>query len=78
MDDYQLPKKTLTLKAIPKTSSAIGLYFICPSCRYEMIQSDVKLTRIHGGCPNCHTDLTFPEMEELDLIYKQLANIYTP
>ena len=78
MDYYNLPEKSLTLKAIPKASSAVGLYFVCPACNYEMIYSDQRMARERGGCPNCHASLVFPDGKELERIHQLQAEIYTP
>lgn len=77
-EKYDLPKQSLALAAIPKPSSAVGLYFICPSCNYEMVFHEVRIVGIYGRCPRCQADLTFPSDREKTGIFKQMAEIFTP
>jgi transcription initiation factor IIE alpha subunit len=77
MEDYKLPERTLTEKAIIKTSSAVGIYFVCPACHMELLYPDERF----GGlkeCPMCHTDLRTPVGKEKDLVIRRAMDAFIP
>jgi hypothetical protein len=78
MDDYQLPEKTLTMRALVKASSAVGLYFICPVCHMELLYPDERLASGLRNCPLCHTALEVPQGEERNRIIKRVMDAYIP
>jgi hypothetical protein len=78
MEDYKLPEKTQPLRVLAKASSAVGLYFICPVCQFNMLEPDMRLATGRRNCPNCHTDLIFPQGPELDLVIKKSMEAFIP
>ena len=75
---YDVPLRTKRFKVIVKTSSACGIYFVCPCCHFEMLKADKHMFPRFSECPNCHADLTFPDPRETHEIHRRFANIYVP
>ena len=76
-DKYETPLRTAGLKVIVKSSSACGIYFMCPACHFEMLQPECNKYPKFRECPNCHADLSFPSPSEINQIHKHVADMYT-
>ena len=77
-DKYETPLITKRLKVIVKSSSACGIYFVCPACRFEMLQPENFRYPKKMECPSCHADLSFPDPRELHDIHRHMADVYVP
>lgn len=78
MEDYKLPEVSLQMHAFVKTSSAVGIYFVCPVCHVEILYPDEQLATGLRNCPECHTALIVPEGKEREMVIKHSLSAYMP
>lgn len=78
MEDYKLPEKTLSMRAIIKASSAVGIFFVCPVCHKEMLYPDERLASGLRDCPLCHTALDIPQGVERNELIKRATGAFIP